>query len=84
MNKQFIANKLILNFGKIDFRKLIINKPVIIMHISYSDQYIQEVKTTKLLCLQIYNVIWKRHVELILRKLNATCFKSPPSPAFLN
>jgi hypothetical protein len=52
MKKWFIANKLTLNFNKMNFIKSASNKNAITdTQISYNTQYIQKTKTMKFLCL---------------------------------
>jgi hypothetical protein len=71
----FKANKLTLNFDKTDLIKFSINnKTNINFNIGYDNKTIEEVVTTKFLCLQIDNNFnWKKHIEFF-PQTNSACF----------
>jgi hypothetical protein len=68
MIKWFAANKLVLNTGKTNMMKFVINNSLCsALHIGYKEKYIEETVNTKSLSWQIDNHIdWKNYIEKII------------------
>jgi hypothetical protein len=63
LNKWIKANKLTLNFDKTNFMKFCTNnKAYFNLNMGYSDKSIEEVETTRFLCLQTGNNLNLKHI----------------------
>jgi hypothetical protein len=76
LNKWIKANKLTFNFDETNFMKFCTNnKTCVNLNIGYDDKSVEEVETTKFLCLQIdSNLNWKAHIHFIICRLSSACF----------
>jgi hypothetical protein len=76
MNEWFKSNILSLNFDKTCFVQFIakykfINK----LNIEYNDKLLSESNEVKFLGMALDNTIsWKKHIDLIIGKLNKACY----------
>jgi hypothetical protein len=50
-------------------------EPLNALNLTYVDHLLMEMETIKFLCLQLDNqIIWKKYIQLLLRKLSSACF----------
>jgi hypothetical protein len=86
MNEWFMSNMLFLNFDKTYFVKFIatykfINK----LNIEYDDKLLSESNEVKFLGMTLDNTIyWKKHIDLIISKLNKACYIIKKSKQYLD
>jgi hypothetical protein len=74
--KQFAANNIVINIGKINIMKFITkNSSQSSLHIGYKGKYIEETVRTEFLGSEIDNHInLKNHIEQMIPKLSGACY----------
>ena len=66
---------MVINLDKINIMKFLIQYPPhSALHKGNNEEYKQETRNTKFLCLKIYNKNWKNHFEQMISKSNGACY----------